>query len=590
MPRTTRFFQTAAAFMLAYATVTMGAGLSDGTANRVQIASPVLAAGLPAQGLVMVNLDVGSYAALKIIKQATVTGFPLADRGPVDLDVESFDPFSADAVLVLAGDGGERRMPKPELVLLRGHVHDHPESTVFLGLSPTAMNGYITLDGHTYILSSGGAGLNQPAVVYDLGAIPANRLNIVSHPCGTDALPLPPGGPRKPNGHGGGGGGGGTDATCRVIRVAIDTDYEYTSSVFSGNSANAAAYAATLLGAISEIYRRDFDVALELSYLRIWTSNTDPYTLTTVEDRLDELKNYWNANMSGIGRNITHMMTGLQAGTGGVAYLGVVCPGDYSYGSSGHFSGHFPYPLLNNNGQNWDVMVVAHEIGHNLNAPHTHSMTPPVDGCGNSPQDCTNANQGTIMSYCHTCAGGMNNIVMKFHPRTISEAVVPYLNGPAAGCLQVRTPVGILTQPAPQSAPVGGAAILSVVPSGEAPITYQWLKHGAVISDDAHVSGSTTAQLVISPLSYADDSSYSVKVSNACRSVTSGLARVAVVCYANCDGSMIPPTLTANDFQCFLNSFATGAAYANCDGSTTVPVLNANDFLCYLNAYATGCP
>ncbi len=60
-------------------------------------------------------------------------------------------------------------------------------------------------------------------------------------------------------------------------------------------------------------------------------------------------------------------------------------------------------------------------------------------------------------------------------------------------------------------------------------------------------------------------------------------------CYANCDNSTSSPVLTANDFQCFLNSYASGQSYANCDGSTSVPILTANDFQCFLNAYAAGC-
>jgi hypothetical protein len=61
-------------------------------------------------------------------------------------------------------------------------------------------------------------------------------------------------------------------------------------------------------------------------------------------------------------------------------------------------------------------------------------------------------------------------------------------------------------------------------------------------------------------------------------------------CYANCDGSTVPPILNANDFQCFLNKYAAGDPYANCDGSTVPPVLNANDFQCFLNKFAAGCP
>lgn len=60
-------------------------------------------------------------------------------------------------------------------------------------------------------------------------------------------------------------------------------------------------------------------------------------------------------------------------------------------------------------------------------------------------------------------------------------------------------------------------------------------------------------------------------------------------CYANCDGSTIPPVINIADFACFLNRFASGNSYANCDGSTTPPVLNVQDFSCFLNAFAAGC-
>jgi T5SS/PEP-CTERM-associated repeat protein len=66
-------------------------------------------------------------------------------------------------------------------------------------------------------------------------------------------------------------------------------------------------------------------------------------------------------------------------------------------------------------------------------------------------------------------------------------------------------------------------------------------------------------------------------------------ARV-VMCYANCDGSGFTPVITANDFTCFINRFASGDAYANCDGSTVSPVLTANDFQCFINKVANGCP
>jgi hypothetical protein len=82
----------------------------------------------------------------------------------------------------------------------------------------------------------------------------------------------------------------------------------------------------------------------------------------------------------------------------------------------------------------------------------------------------------------------------------------------------------------------------------------------------------------------------------ACDYITNPPARVHInlfeppaPCYANCDGSIGEPTLTGNDFACFLAQFAGGNEYANCDASVTEPVLTANDFLCYLNAFVGGC-
>jgi hypothetical protein len=70
-------------------------------------------------------------------------------------------------------------------------------------------------------------------------------------------------------------------------------------------------------------------------------------------------------------------------------------------------------------------------------------------------------------------------------------------------------------------------------------------------------------------------------------------------CYANCDGSQVPPILNVDDFTCFINEYAAGsilshaqqvAHYANCDGSTVAPALNVDDFTCFINLFASGCP
>lgn len=72
--------------------------------------------------------------------------------------------------------------------------------------------------------------------------------------------------------------------------------------------------------------------------------------------------------------------------------------------------------------------------------------------------------------------------------------------------------------------------------------------------------------------------------------VSTGLAKWTDGPYANCDGSTLPPVLSALDFACFLDRYRANDPYANCDGSTAAPVFNALDFSCFFQRYRAGCP
>src|SRR6185436_15623143 len=168
-----------------------------------------------------------------------------------------------------------------------------------------------------------------------------------------------------------------------------------------------------------------------------------------------ELGKYWNTNHTGDSRTITHMMSGKGLG-GGIAWIGVLCSGAFptgaaascpglgsesvnwggAYGFTASLSGTFN---INSPTVMWDIVAVAHEIGHNFNSPHTHCYNTlsagasPIDQCysgesvgasacysgGTSLPGPAGLGSGTIMSYCHLLGGGFSNIILNFgtgHP------------------------------------------------------------------------------------------------------------------------------------------------------------------------------
>ncbi|MGD9688720.1 MAG: M12 family metallo-peptidase [Phycisphaerales bacterium] len=385
-------------------------------------------------GAVVVRVDLGAVKGLLTGVPVRMVGFPLGPGRLVELDVRRFEVLAPDAIVVEGTAEGDRAMRWPEVVLLRGSVRGADESRVYLALSEFGCNGFIEADGETFIIagkSAVGDVPAEPTVVYSTAQLPEGLLKLHDHVCG-GAIEGEPGEDEVVS-------PAGASVPCRVVRVAMDGDFEYFRDVFSGSSSAAQAYTITLIGGVAEIYRSNLNVTLQVGFSRVWTTSSDPYPDGSVSGSLlSSMRSWWNSNMSGTPRNNAHLLTSSarSGGAGGIAYLSSICQGGNSYGISGFINGSFPNPLALRSSGNWDLVVVAHEMGHNFAAGHTHSLSPPVDGCGLEPQDCSQATQGTIMSYCHTCSGGVGNITLNFHARNINEQMLPYLAGGASGCVQ----------------------------------------------------------------------------------------------------------------------------------------------------------
>ncbi|MGZ4964599.1 MAG: immunoglobulin domain-containing protein, partial [Limisphaerales bacterium] len=94
----------------------------------------------------------------------------------------------------------------------------------------------------------------------------------------------------------------------------------------------------------------------------------------------------------------------------------------------------------------------------------------------------------------------------------------------------------ITTAPSSQTVVAGSNAVFSVVASGQTPLSYQWSKNGANLSDGGRVVGSTNSAVTISSVSTGDAGSYVVVVGNKHGSATSSAAILTV---------LVPPTISA---------------------------------------------
>lgn len=311
-------------------------------------------------------------------------------------------------------------LPPPDNARFRGFVEGEPNSSVFLGLSPMGSQGVILTGGRRVIFATPPA---SPAstIVYALEDLPEGSITWAPFAC--EIADLPPTAAAPPDGaalggtttDGDGQGGIAGDLTippgCYSVDIAIETDHEFLDDVFAGNELAAFNDVELLLGAVSEIYQREINVAIRVGHIRLWDDPCDPWSNTGAGGQLDELRAYWVDHMGWLGRDLVQMLCGRDLG-GGTAWQSHPCD-SHAYSVISDMQGGFPYPLESNSLQNWDLIGSAHEIGHTFGSNHTLAHTP--ETCGvparqDPDNNCTYAQQGEIMSYCHCCPGGLANM------------------------------------------------------------------------------------------------------------------------------------------------------------------------------------
>lgn len=341
-----------------------------------------------------------------------IKGVPLFDGPAETLDLERFEVFNTDARIQVQTQNGTVELEPPTSRLFRGTVEGNDASMAYLAVQEDGrLQGLVADEDRLFLIGSD----SETAAVrvgqledMDIAArqVPFTCGN-EAHGAELDVSNILPG--LLPSGRSGLVTKRSAATATYAVEIALETDWEFYELFGSTNAA--LDYINLLFGAIATIYERDVDTQLRISYTQLYDNPNDPWG-TNTNNYLQDLRSYWANNNQGVSRTIVHQLRGRRDGFG-VAYVGVLCANSFAYGLTTSIRGNYnpsqTVPV-------WDLVAVAHEIGHNFASHHTHCYSPPIDQCHTSGTNCYSgptsvpSDGGTIMSYCHLRGGGMSNI------------------------------------------------------------------------------------------------------------------------------------------------------------------------------------
>ncbi len=190
-----------------------------------------------------------------------------------------------------------------------------------------------------------------------------------------------------------------SEANCVNIYFEMDNSIHQA----KGGVAGSVSYLEAIFNQVAILYQNE-QINVKISEVFVWETS-DPYG-SSVSSVLSSFRS--NKNSSGYNGDLAHYVT--FQGSGGIAYVDVICNTANSYGVSNLQDEYANVPTYS-----WDVEVITHELGHNLGSPHTHSCSwpgGPIDNCYSPDGFCGSGpaptNGGTIMSYCHLTSHGIN--------------------------------------------------------------------------------------------------------------------------------------------------------------------------------------
>ena len=222
-----------------------------------------------------------------------------------------------------------------------------------------------------------------------------------------------------------------TGVNRRVYRAAVAANHQYIAAVGGGTAAGGLAATTTAVNRVTQIYESEMAIQLVLvannNLLMYPSASGDPFG-SNDGDVIDNSTSVINGVIGAGNYDIGHVFS---TGSGGVAFLGVVCGGSKGGGTTG---------MSNPIGDDFYVDYVAHEMGHQFGGNHTFNSS--ANACGGGNRNGGTAYEpgsgSTIMAYAGIC--GVDDLQPHsdpyFHAISLQE-ITNYTN--AGGNCSVNT-------------------------------------------------------------------------------------------------------------------------------------------------------
>jgi len=336
-------------------------------------------------------LDIERTQLNKIIKSSDEVmkiNLPLANKN-LTVNLVEADIFGP-SFKVTAASNRDKEIPYNNTAHYWGEIEGMQNSLVSLSFFKGEVAGVLTFGGQTYNLGKiEGQDLHVLYKAADLENAPVAT-------CHTDDVLHMKGDGFPTNVH---------THTHRMDEsncVGIYIECAYDMFVDEGSIGAVTDYVTAVFTEVAALYTNEA-INVYISEILVWDVN-DPYSESNF---LNDFRNTLNAN-GGFNGDLAHLLS--YNGSGGVAYLDVLCVPSFAYGFSGINPTYNNVPTYS-----WTIEVFTHELGHNLGSPHTHACSwngnnTAIDGCGPAAgysEGCDAAlpDAGTIMSYCHLVGG-----------------------------------------------------------------------------------------------------------------------------------------------------------------------------------------